>query len=91
MSESEPAYALYVRRRVDKNLEKLPQEIQDRLNAAIDKLADEPRPPGSTPLKGTDSDWRIWVGRDYRVLYTIDDEAREVTVFKVGHRQGVYG
>lgn len=88
MSESEGAYALYVRRRVDKNLEKLPQEIQDRLNAAIDKLADEPRPRGCVNLEG--SDWRIRVG-DYRVLYTIDDEAREVAVFRVGHRQGVYG
>jgi mRNA interferase RelE/StbE len=27
---------------------------------------------------------------DYRMLYTIDDDARVVTVFAIGHRREVY-
>jgi mRNA-degrading endonuclease RelE of RelBE toxin-antitoxin system len=26
----------------------------------------------------------------YRVIYLIDDERREVTIFKIGHRKDVY-
>jgi mRNA interferase RelE/StbE len=33
--------------------------------------------------------WRIRVG-EYRVLYRIDDDRREVLVFEIGHRREVY-
>lgn len=33
--------------------------------------------------------WRIRVG-DYRILYRIDDERRDVLVFEIGHRHDVY-
>jgi mRNA-degrading endonuclease RelE of RelBE toxin-antitoxin system len=35
-------------------------------------------------------EWRIRVGRDYRVIYRIDDETREVLILEAGHRQGIY-
>lgn len=56
-------------------------------------------------MRGTSNleDWRIAVGRDYRVVYRIEEphpnypEPEEgeppglVTVLAVGHRQGIYG
>ena len=33
--------------------------------------------------------WRIRVG-NYRVIYEIDDSARQVTILHVGHRKDVY-
>lgn len=53
--------------------------------------------------KGTAEEWRIAVGRDYRVVYRIEephpdhpdpDEGKPLgltTVLEVGHCQGVYG
>jgi len=43
-------------------------------------------------MRGTGNlgDWRIRVGRDYRVIYRIDDDAREVLILNAGPRQGIY-
>jgi mRNA interferase RelE/StbE len=43
-------------------------------------------------MRGTGGaeDWRVRVG-DYRILYRVDDEAKEVLVLEVGHRGSVYG
>ena len=72
-----------------RELRKLPPSIEARVRGAIDGLADDPRPPGCTKLRGR-AGWRIRVG-DYRVLYQVDDEARVVTVLRAGHRRDVYG
>ncbi len=38
---------------------------------------------------GAREEWRIRVG-DYRIVYRVDDEAREVVILAVGHRGSVY-
>ena len=58
------------------------------IRAAIDSLADVPRPAGCKKLTDRPA-WRIRV-RDYRVLYEIDDRVIRVTVIEVGHRRDVY-
>jgi len=40
-------------------------------------------------LTGSDHDWRIRVG-EYRIVYEIDDTARDVRVNRVRHRREVY-
>ena len=52
-------------------------------------LLDNPRRVG-VPLRNELED--VWSARRgaYRVLYRIDDEAREVVVLRVGHRRDVY-
>jgi len=69
-------------------MERLPNEVYDRLDGAILTLADNPRPPGCAKLKGRD-EWRVRVG-DYRIVYGIDDEQRVVEVVHIGHRRDVY-
>jgi hypothetical protein len=39
---------------------------------AILDLEANPRPRGSDEVEGQDEIYRIWVGRDWRVLYSID-------------------
>jgi mRNA interferase RelE/StbE len=82
------SYSLFVESRADRYLAKLPQDVQERLDEAIDGLADDPRPAGSRKLRGREG-YRLRVG-DYRVLYAVDHEARRVTVTRVGHRRDVY-
>lgn len=55
---------------------------------ALGRLADDPRPPGSKKLVGSD-DWRIRVG-DYRVVYAVDDDVVVVVVVRVSHRSSAY-
>jgi len=55
----------------------------------IDALADNPRPSGAEKLKGAKDLWRIRSG-NYRIIYTIQDEALLVLVIRIGHRREVY-
>jgi len=67
---------------------RLHNPIRDRIAAGIDGLADDPRPVRATRLAGRD-DYRIRVG-DYRIVYTVDDDARLVIVGRIAHRREVY-
>jgi mRNA interferase RelE/StbE len=62
--------------------------VSDRVRAAVDALASEPRPAGCTKLAGRD-DYRIRAG-DYRVVYAVDDGERVVIVARIAHRREVY-
>jgi mRNA interferase RelE/StbE len=62
--------------------------LRDRIRAAVDSLANEPRPVGAVKLAGRD-DFRIRVG-DYRIVYAIDDHDHAVLVARIAHRREVY-
>ena len=62
---------------------------RQRIAKAMLGLAANPRPRGSELLAGDPRRLRVRVG-DYRVVYSIDDEALLVDIVKVGHRREVY-
>ena len=82
-------YEVQFRPAAVRQLRKLPKDAQRRLRAAIEDLADQARPSGAVKLAGTDDLWRIRVG-EFRVIYTIADEALVVTVVRVANRREVY-
>jgi len=73
----------------EKELGKLPKSIVPVLWKRIKALAREPRPRQSRKLKETEKAYRLRV-RDYRIIYTIDDEQKLVTIVAVGHRKEIY-
>jgi mRNA interferase RelE/StbE len=81
-------YETYILRRAQKALSKIQQQDQERIVEAIWDLENDPRPHGCKKLSGREG-WRVRVGQ-YRVIYEIDDESREVTVLDIGHRRDVY-
>lgn len=72
-----------------KTLRKLDRQAARRLLEGIGELANDPRPPGCTQLKGGEGELRIRVG-DYRVIYEIHDDELVVLVLRLGHRREVY-
>jgi len=54
----------------------------------ISGLSENPRPHGSEKLTGQER-YRVRQG-DWRIVYEIDDDARIVRIFKIGHRRDVY-
>jgi mRNA interferase RelE/StbE len=62
--------------------------VADRIAAAIDGLAIDPRLTGSVKLAGRD-DLRIRVG-DYRIVYSVDDAEDLVIIARIAHRRDVY-
>jgi mRNA interferase RelE/StbE len=82
------SYSVWVLRRAQKELARLPKDSYSQVRDRIRALADDPRPRGCRKLTGREG-WRLRVGT-YRVLYEIDDEGDKVTVLHVGHRRDVY-
>ncbi len=83
-------YKLLIKASAAKELETLGskadrQRIVDKARA----LAANPRPQGSEKLAGYDDRYRVRRG-NYRIVYLVDDDKREVTIYKVGHRKDVY-
>jgi mRNA interferase RelE/StbE len=72
-----------------RQLRKLDPPGRRRVQAAIDLLAEEPRPPGARQLAGGAGEWRVRTG-DFRIIYDIRDGELLVLVVKVGHRRDVY-
>ena len=62
---------------------------RQRVVERIQSLAADPRAKGSEKLADYADRYRVRQGQ-YRIIYLIDDERREVTIFKVGHRKDVY-
>lgn len=81
-------YEVRFRESVRKDLDPLPKRDVRRIVAAISALGDNPRPPPSRKLSGSEK-YRLRCGA-YRVLYEIQDAVLVVCVVKVGHRKDVY-
>jgi len=71
-----------------RQLRKLPPGLAARARGPILSLGLDPRPPGSTPLVGTEW-WRFRIG-DLRLVYAIDDGARLVVILRVARRDDAY-
>ena len=83
-------YRVLIDPRAAKQLESLPKSLVPRIDRTLLALRENPRPVGVKRLRGKLREgWRIRVG-DYRVLYRIDDVAREVRIFDIGHRRDIY-
>ena len=84
------AYSLRIKTSAGRELEGVgSRRDQRRIVSRINALANDPRPAGCEKLAGAANAWRVRQG-DYRILFTVDDEARLVDVFKIGHRREVY-
>jgi mRNA interferase RelE/StbE len=73
---------------VQKELDRLPDDVARRILARLAGLETNPRPAEVKKLKGRDA-WRVRVS-DYRVIYEIHDRVLQVIVITVGHRREIY-
>ena len=81
-------YRVILPKSVQKELDRLPDEMLKRVMARLTELEVNPRPPDVKKLKGR-SALRIRVG-DYRVIYEIHDRELQILVITVGHRREIY-
>lgn len=84
-------YRLQLKRSAFKELQRLKRGVlaYDRIRDAMAALAEDPRPRQSKQLRGRGGQRSRRVGH-YRIIYTVDDDARVVTIIGIGHRKGVY-
>ena len=72
-----------------RQLRKFDPDIRRRIQAVLELLAENPRPPAATQLVGGAGEWRVRTG-DYRVIYESDDGRLLILVLRMGHRRDVY-
>lgn len=82
-------YAVQFLRSAGREFSSLPKSRQKQLAGRIDGLKQDMFPAGVKKLEGEDRLYRLRVG-DYRILFEVDDDARIVTIVKIGHRRDVY-
>ncbi|RFZ95212.1 type II toxin-antitoxin system RelE/ParE family toxin [Mucilaginibacter conchicola] len=82
------SYKITISKTAQKQLNKIQDNIAEKLIPAIYELADNPRPYGCKKLKGRDA-WRIRVG-DYRIIYEIHDGILLIDIIALGHRRDIY-
>ena len=81
---------ILISRSAERELVRLPREIQTRFAAALVELAKDTRPrPGLDvkPLRGMKGAWRLRIG-SYRAIYELEEGQVRFTRF--GHRSNVY-
>ena len=81
-------YKIKLRRKAQRSLNKLPKDDFDAVLESVRGLANTPRPKGVEKIKSAGL-WRIRQG-DYRIVYSIDDNQKIVTILRIGHRREIY-
>ena len=82
------SYTITIKPTVVKELKSLPKGAVRAISAAIENLAEEPRPAGCRKLVGKPF-WRVRVG-NYRIIYSVDDVVQIVDIRAAGHRKDIY-
>ena len=81
-------HKIELRRKAQQALDRLPRNDFDAVLETLKGLADTPRPRGVEKIKSAGL-WRVRQG-NYRIVYSIDDARKIVTVLRIGHRREIY-
>lgn len=81
-------YKILIKPSAIKEIEAIPKKDRLRVVAKIRALSQDPRPYGCEKLSGEEK-YRVRQG-SYRIVFSIDDAAKEVLVVKTGHRREVH-
>lgn len=82
------SYRVIVTHSAQKEIDKLPREMQRRITEHFPLLEANPRSHGAVKLESSDL-YRIRVGA-CRIIYSIEDDVVTVTIVRVAHRSIVY-
>ena len=88
-SRPRSTHHLHISPAAARQLRKLDGPARRRVQAAIELLADEPRPSGAKKLAGGSGEWRVRTG-DYRIVYEVNDDVLLILVLADGHRKEIY-
>jgi mRNA interferase RelE/StbE len=81
-------YCVELETRARRELFDLPKKVIQTIADVFADLESNPRPSGTKKLTAHEG-YRIRKGQ-YRILYTINDNERRVSVYRIGHRREIY-
>lgn len=88
---SQKPYEVVFKKSAVKELQALPQKMQQKVLDAVQLLSVNPYTEllQIKKMKGADKLYRIRI-QDYRVIYLIENHVIKITIIKIGHRKDVY-
>jgi mRNA interferase RelE/StbE len=83
------SYKVILKPSFEKDLRSLSKSAITRVINSLDLLAENPFPRQALKLEGGGQLYRLRVG-DYRIVYGVNQQAKQVLVHYVRHRRDVY-
>ena len=83
------SYNVILKPSLQKDFRRLTPQLLARVVERIVELQTNPYPPQAMKLSGAEHLYRLRIG-DYRIIYEVDNGARQVIVQYVRHRREVY-
>ena len=83
------SYKVLPKPSIERDLRSLPKTTIARVIKQMEALGNDPFPRKAAKLEGGEELYRVRVG-DYRIVYGVDQAAKQVIVHYVRHRREVY-
>ena len=87
--KSSHEYIVFLEKRAEENLKKLPPKIREKTITEILKLKKNPKPTHTKKIVGLENYYRVRVG-SYRIIYEIENKEKKVKIFRIRHRKEAY-
>jgi mRNA-degrading endonuclease RelE of RelBE toxin-antitoxin system len=81
-------YNVRFSRQIQGQIAQLPGNVRNQAKQRILALRDLPRPSDAKELENHPGFYRIWLDRDFRLIWQVDDEVAVVDIFYVGPKTG---
>ncbi len=82
-------YHVTIEKRVYKDLDRIAFSDVEKIHRQIILLQKDPRPAGFKKLSGLSNCYRLRQG-NYRIVYTINDEKKHISIMLIRHRKDIY-
>ena len=82
-------YLVKIAPAAERQLRTFDPPVRRRVQAAIDLLASDPRPPKAIQPIGGSGEWRVRTG-DHRIIYEIHDDQLIALILGLRHRREIY-
>ena len=84
------SFRVYIKKNALKTLKELPHPVASRILSAIKLLESFPKKGDIRPLKGAKEEvWRLRVGQ-WRVLFYVRFDTKEIFIFRIRKRESAY-
>ncbi len=71
------------------DLKKIDRQFLPKILAGVETLSNNPFPSGCRKITGSESSFRVRAG-DYRIIYQVDSDQKEIVIFHIRHRKDAY-
>jgi mRNA-degrading endonuclease RelE of RelBE toxin-antitoxin system len=72
-----------------KEIEALPGYVRAQARQLIRGLKENPRPPRAKELRNKPSVFRIWLAKQWRIVYRIEEDPRQVLILRVRRKEQI--